>query len=426
MGRSWVQGLVRAARWAGADTAAGRPRGPGSGPSGAGPPGHRHRAPESNHGPMMRDASAVGSSVRAAGGQWRKWRVPVMSIVPSAASTDGDRLGVAHRAARLGEGARRRPPGRPRPRRGTGRRRPRRTTAPAGRRRRRASRGPWRPPGGRRRRARSGRCPSRRAGGRGRARSRSTSRRGPGARRGRGRAARRRSGARRVAHVQVVGSSVTTSGVVTRTAPPAVRIEPVGDAAVGGTGSSDARRSSTSTRRFGFVARTSSASAVKAGATTISRKIEVSASAIARSTSRVSATTPPKALTGSASSAASQASSRVARSAAPHGLVCLTMTTPGPAQRPTERRRRRRVEDVVVRQRLALERRALDPEQAVVERRAGPSIAGRRLVRVLAVAQRLDLLERDGQGRRVRVVGRVEQAGVARTGPGSSAAIRAS
>ncbi len=66
------------------------------------------------------------------------------------------------------------------------------------------------------------------------------------------------------------------------------------------------------------------------GATTISRKIDVSASAIARSTSRVSATTPPNALTGSASSAADHASGRVARSAAPHGLVCLTMTTAGP------------------------------------------------------------------------------------------------
>ena len=40
-------------------------------------------------------------------------------------------------------------------------------------------------------------------------------------------------GARRVAHVQVAGASVTMSGVVTRTAPPAVRIEPIGEAAAG-------------------------------------------------------------------------------------------------------------------------------------------------------------------------------------------------
>ena len=52
--------------------------------------------------------------------------------------------------------------------------------------------------------------------------------------------------------------------------------------------------------------------------------------AIASSTGRVSATIPPKALTGSASSAAAQACWSDARSAAPHGFVCLTMTTPGP------------------------------------------------------------------------------------------------
>ncbi len=37
---------------------------PGSGSSGAGPPGHHHRAPESNHDPMMRDASAPGQARR--------------------------------------------------------------------------------------------------------------------------------------------------------------------------------------------------------------------------------------------------------------------------------------------------------------------------------------------------------------------------
>ena len=68
----------------------------------------------------------------------------------------------------------------------------------------------------------------------------------------------------------------------------------------------------------------------KPGATTTSRKIETSASAIAASTGRVSATTPPNADTGSPASAACQASSGVARSAAPHGFVCLTMTQAGP------------------------------------------------------------------------------------------------
>ena len=88
-------------------------------------------------------------------------------------------------------------------------------------------------------------------------------------------------------------------------------------------------------RRAGWASqpRTSSASSSKPGATTTSRKIDVSA----RATSRgrpvpVNATTPPNAATGSPASAASQASRSVARSAAPHGLVCLTMTHGRPAQ----------------------------------------------------------------------------------------------
>ena len=111
----------------------------------------------------------------------------------------------------------------------------------------------------------------------------------------------------------------------------------------------------------------------------------------------MSATTPPNALTGSASRAAAQASSSVGRSAAPHGFVCLTMTTPGPAQGPAERRRGRGVEDVVVREGLALERRPLHAEEPVGRRRPRPPVARRGLVRVLPVAQRLDLLERHGQ-----------------------------
>ena len=137
-------------------------------------------------------------------------------------------------------------------------------------------------------------------------------------------------GARRVAHVHVVGRSARMSGAVTRTAPPTLRSDPTGEAASSGGGSSEARPSSSRTRRFGFPARMARASSSYAGATTTSRNSAVRAVATAASTSRVRATTPPNALTGSASRAAVQASSRVVRSAAPHGLVCLTMTTPGP------------------------------------------------------------------------------------------------
>ena len=174
----------------------------------------------------------------------------------------GHGLGVAHGAARLGEGAHagrqahldrvREREERIRGARGTDRGR-----------RARASRGPSRRPAAPRPRARSGRCPSRRAGARARARSRSRSRRGPGARRGPGRAAPRRSARAAWRRSSVAGASVTMSGVghQHRATGRADRADRRGGARRR-PASSDASRSSTSTRRFGFVARTSSASAV--------------------------------------------------------------------------------------------------------------------------------------------------------------------
>ena len=79
------------------------------------------------------------------------------------------------------------------------------------------------------------------------------------------------------------------------------------------------------------------------------------------------------------------------------------------AQRATERGGGRGVEDVVVGQRLALERRLAGRERAVGRATPGAPVAGRRLVRVLAVAQRLDLLEGDRSG----------CAGTDRSAPGS-------
>ena len=157
------------------------------------------------------------------------------------------------------------------------------------------------------------------------------------------------------------------------------------------------QRSSTSTRRFGLAAEDLERLGVERGATTISRKIEVSASATARSTSRVSATTPPKALTGSPSSAASQASSRVARSAAPHGLVCLTMTHAGAPQARPSAAAAAASSTLLYESALPWSGARSTPNGPSSERRARSPVAGGRLVRVLAVAQRLDLLERDGQ-----------------------------
>ena len=200
-------------------------------------------------------------------------------------ATDGvdrrDRLGVAHRAAGLGE---RPDAGREAGLDGVGEREERVAGAgrPDRRVRHRASRAPWRRPGGRRRRVTSGRC------------------RCPTSRRSRtstiafevtprtSRQARSRSscsssvGARRVAQVQVVGGVGQRRPARSR-GPPRRR---------SGSRRSDAARrrrparraasaSSTRTRRFGLVARTSSAASSKAGATTTSRKIEVRASATA-------------------------------------------------------------------------------------------------------------------------------------------------
>ena len=221
----------------------------------------------------------------------------------------------------------------------------------------------------------------------------------------------------------------------TRTAPPAVRIDPVGIERPGG-GRPPAERPGRR-RAAGSAWRRGPPSALG---------VERRARRRPRGRSR-RAPRPRAASTGRVSADdAAEGRDRVARegrlarprgasarSAAPHGLVCLTMTHGRPAQRPAERGRGRCVEHVVV---------ATAPCPGAAARRSrtgrppaslpGSPVARRRLVRVLAVAQRLDLLERDRQRRRVRVrgagqarlVGQVDAGAAIRRG--SSAAIRAS
>ena len=142
-----------------------------------------------------------------------------------------------------------------------------------------------------------------------------------------------------------------------------------------GGGGSSRRAGSSTDRRFGFVARIARAAVVEGGRDDdLEEDRGQRRRRRPRSTARVRATTPPKALTGSPARAAAQASRRVGRSAAPHGLVCLTMTHAGPRSARPRRRGGRRVEHVVVGQRLALERRPLDARTA---RRSGRR-AGRR------------------------------------------------
>ena len=80
------------------------------------------------------------------------------------------------------------------------------------------------------------------------------------------------------------------------------------------------------TLKFFFVLSCSSASSSKEGAITTSKNIEVNFSANFKLIFFVKATMPPKADSGSQSSALSQASSRVVPSATPQGFVCLIIT----------------------------------------------------------------------------------------------------
>ena len=171
-------------------------------------------------------SAATGSyaSRRSASAQWRKWRTPVTSIVAPAFVDCRDRPPRRASSRRAGRTRSRRPRGRPRRRRGTGRtrprRRPRRAAPP-----RRGSRGPCRRPAARHRRATSGRSPCRSAA----VADEDDRVRRDAADEAPGEVeiahARRRSGGASCTTCHAAGSSGTVSGAVTRTAPPAVRID---------------------------------------------------------------------------------------------------------------------------------------------------------------------------------------------------------
>ena len=100
--------------------------------------------------------------------------------------------------------------------------------------------------------------------------------------------------------------------------------------------------------------------------------------------------TPPKALIGSHGERALVGVERVAPSAAPHGLLCLTITHAGdPRSRGRARARGVEVEQVVERELLAV---VLAHRRQHVRARADLRVEGGALVRVLAVGQVDDLL----------------------------------
>src|SRR3954447_3591527 len=91
------------------------------------------------------------------------------------------------------------------------------------------------------------------------------------------------------------------------------------------------------TRRFFFSLRIDSASSSMDGATMTSVNTAASASASPAGTVELSATTPPKALTGSHALALTYASVTLAPTATPQGLACLTITHAGLSRRCTSR-----------------------------------------------------------------------------------------
>jgi len=152
-----------------------------------------------------------------------------------------------------------------------------------------------------------------------------------------------------------------TSGAVTSTPPPATRMDRAGWAP----GPLPRSPGSGPRAAAGWILRARIASGLRGvgrGHVT-SRKIDARPSAVAASTSRVSATTPPYAETGSPARAACHASRSVARSAAPQGFVCLTTTQAGPRSARPIASAPEASSTLVVGQRLALQDRAAERER---------------------------------------------------------------
>ena len=112
---------------------------------------------------------------------------------------------------------------------------------------------------------------------------------------------------------------------------------------------------SSSRRRFFFAAKIALALPSKPGAAMHSTKSLATSSAVAASTTRLNASTPPNAETGSHASAFRYASRKVACSAVPQGLLCLMMTAAGLLEFRGQAARRFEIDKIVVGKFLALE-----------------------------------------------------------------------
>ena len=155
-----------------------------------------------------------------------------------------------------------------------------------------------------------------------------------------------------------------------------------------------------SRRRFFFFCKMASASGVKSGATITSLKISAIASAQAASSARFTAMMPPNGACRSVANALSQASRRLVAlpDAARIGVLENRQRRRIVRELRDQARRRRQVENVVVGKFLAVQ---------LLEVFVEPAVKRRRLVRVLAVAQRLRqrrLKPTSDAGRRRRLI----------------------
>ena len=207
-------------------------------------------------------------------------------------------------------------------------------------------------------------------------------------------------GWRVVATCHVVGSSTAVSGAVTRTAPPAVRIAPSGSGAGGGVaieGSSTRRQvrlrgedlpGGRPERRRDDHLEEDAREAVGGRIVDLVGERHHPAERRDRVAGECRLPRPDE----------RRAFRSSARVHVLHDHAGRAVEGAG------DRRGGRGVEDVVVRERLALEGRGAGRERAVGGARPGAAVAGGGLMGVLAVAERLDLLEADREARRERVV----------------------
>ena len=131
------------------------------------------------------------------------------------------------------------------------------------------------------------------------------------------------------------------------------------------------------------------------GAITASMNVETIASASSTSMGRFTATMPPKAARLSASRARTYASTAEVPIAAPHGFVCLITAAAGSSNSRTIRSGGVEIEEVGERELFALQDVGCTERPGWSQRTRLRNVPRRALMRIFAVAEIADLVERD-------------------------------